>query len=110
MPRAAKYRHRLVIQQPSQIGQDAYGAPNRSFSTLATVWGQIEPLTGAETDFGDQIVAQSTHRLTIRYRDDVTSQMQATHRGDTYRFTAVLNPGERDVELVIAARKMEPAT
>ena len=69
------FRHRLVIEAPVETA-DGAGGVTRSFETVATVWGLIEPLGGAEIRTEDRLVQRLTHRITLRAHPGLT----AAHR------------------------------
>lgn len=98
--RAGTLRHRVTIQQNTPT-QDAFGEPIESWSTYATVWAAVEPLTGNErfVPVGAQVQATVSTRIRIRYRDGVTNQMRVLWGSRIYRIEAVLNLEERDREI-----------
>ncbi len=63
--RAGKLRHRLAIQEPVET-RDDHGGITRTWSTVATVWGSIETLTGRELYEAQQVEARATVRIRIR--------------------------------------------
>lgn len=64
-----------VIIQEKKAGRDSKGARTaESWTTLATVWMEVLPLTGQEGWRRKQVDAELTHVVTGRYRSDVTSK------------------------------------
>ena len=92
-----KMRHSLTIQAQSRSNDTAGGA-RRTYSTLATVWGSIEPVGGNLRLYGDQIEGVSTHKITIRYRSDVTTKHRINYSADSriFKINRILNLGTRD--------------
>jgi len=66
---------RVAIEQNTPTTNDI-GETVASWSTLATVWASIEPLTGREVLQAQQVQAESTVRIRIRYYSGLT----AAHR------------------------------
>lgn len=66
-------RHRFDIKRET-TSIDSGGFGTQAFSTLATVWGAIEPLSAREQWEAHQERADATHRITIRHRTDVKTQ------------------------------------
>ena len=67
-------KYRVTIQQPS-LTPDGAGGFSESWSTVATVYAAITPLTsGEQLKFG-QIEATTTHQVVVRYRTDITPGM-----------------------------------
>ena len=92
-----KMRHSLTIQAQSRANDSAGGA-RRTYSTLATVMGSIEPVGGNLRLYGDQIEGVSTHKITIRYRNDVTTKHRINYSADSkiFKINRILNLGTRD--------------
>jgi len=68
---AGKLNHRVAIQS-STSAQGATGEPTKSWDTDATVWASVEPIAGREYFAAQQVAADVTHRVRMRYRTDVT--------------------------------------
>jgi SPP1 family predicted phage head-tail adaptor len=62
-------RDRLLIQaaQDGPPQQDKFGEPIPQWGTVATRWGKIEPLSGRELWQAQQVQADVTHRIRLRY-------------------------------------------
>jgi len=101
--RAGQLRHRVTIEQVTET-QDSYGGVTETWSTLATVWAAIEPITGREkfASGGDVRFAENEVQIRMRYRSDVTPKMRLTDDGGTvYNIRAVLNRWGVDRELLL---------
>lgn len=96
--RAGSLRQRVTIQSHVQT-QDEYGEPIEAWSDLATVWAAVEPDKAREFFGAEQIQGQTTVRIRMRYRDDVTREMRAVHEGHVYDIQGVLHQYERHREL-----------
>ena len=96
-------RHRLVLEAPNPAddGQGGQGDPWASPVTLATVWGRVEPLRGRERQHAGQIEARHSHRITIRYRDDVTTAHRVRLGTRVFNIRAMANREERDRWLML---------
>lgn len=71
MSSPGKRRHRVQLQSRA-AGVDAAGNPNGAWSTYASAWAQIEPISGKTAYVAQQLNSAATHVLTIGYRTDVT--------------------------------------
>ena len=103
--RAGELRHRVTIQQKS-ISQDTYGAALETWSTLATVWANVEALSGREFFDSQQTVAQADHRITIRYRADIKPAMRVVEGTRTFEIQAVLDREGRKRTLELLCREV----
>jgi len=70
-----------------------------SWSTFATVWAEIEPISGREYIEGRQDRGELTHVVTIRYLAGVRPDMRISFEGRYLKIAAVRNPEERDRSL-----------
>lgn len=70
MPPIGRLRHRVELQSAADT-VDSYGQPIRAWTTYATVWAQITPVSGNESPLANQLQGMTTHKATIRYRSDV---------------------------------------
>ncbi|MDZ7809199.1 MAG: phage head closure protein [Arhodomonas sp.] len=76
--RAGKLNKRVALQEPSRVA-DGRGGYTTTWSTVATVWAQVHPLSPDERVAAAQMQAQLTHRVTIRYRDGITAAMRVLY-------------------------------
>jgi SPP1 family predicted phage head-tail adaptor len=93
--RAGRLRHRCILQSKTYT-QDAYGAEVVTFSTEATVWGAIEPLSGKEFFSQDSVQAEARVRIVIRYYSGVLTTWRVKHEGLLYDIKHVQNQDTRD--------------
>ena len=64
-------RHRLILEAPDET-PDGIGGVTRTWSALATLWGEIEPLSADDVMLADKRIGLVTHKIHIRHRGDVT--------------------------------------
>lgn len=101
--RAGTLRHRVTLQALEQ-GRDAYGGPVETWADVATVWASVEAVSGRDFFAARQEQNEVTHKVTIRYRDDVTADMRVLHGGKTFGIVAPL-PDNRRTRLVLMCRE-----
>lgn len=67
-----KMKHKITLQR-KQTTSDGGGSDSIvTWKNIATVLAAIEPQSGQERLFGDQLQEPITHIITIRYRADVS--------------------------------------
>lgn len=76
--RAGKLRHRLRIESETEA-RDAVGGVTRSWSTVATVWGEVRSPRGAEELRVHTVQEVGVRVIEIRYRSDVTTHHRLVH-------------------------------
>ena len=60
-------RHVVELQDRDATARDAFNAPTKAWSTLATLRASIEPVSGGEPWQGLAIRPDTTHLVTLRY-------------------------------------------
>lgn len=91
----AQLRHRVTIQTYTET-QDTFGEPDKTWSTYATRWARIEPVTGREYYSVKAINATISHKMTIRNTSGLTPKMRIVYGSRTFQIVSVANIGERD--------------
>lgn len=95
---AGGLRHRPVLQtrspQPDGGGGEL-GDPWAAPVTVATLWGRIEPLGGAERLQAMKLESRVTHRISIRYRLGIIADMRLVQGTRIFNIRAVIDTGER---------------
>lgn len=61
---------------------DGMGGYTENWVEEATIWGRIEPVTTAQRDFGARPRPRVTHRVLVRFRDDISAdkRLRKGHR------------------------------
>lgn len=101
--RAGLMRDRIDLQSPAPTSGDWGQA--EGWATQATVWAQVTPLTGTEKLNDTEIQSVVTHKISMRYRSDVTSQWRAIYRDQVLDFLTVIDVDGLKAELQIDARE-----
>jgi SPP1 family predicted phage head-tail adaptor len=67
------FNKRVEVQRntPTTSG---IGEQTNSWATLLTIWAHIEPLTGKELFYAQQIQAEADTKISIRHYDGLTSK------------------------------------
>lgn len=93
-------RHWITIQESTDT-RDSYGEPIHAWNTFDQVWASIEPISGREYFASKETRSQSTHRIRIRYRSGLSTKMRISWDSRYFDIESILNPDERDRELVL---------
>ena len=98
-------RHRITFQQPVKM-PDGYKGHTVSWQDVATVWAQVEPLSGREYFYAHQIKNEVSHRVRMRYREDITVEMRVKLSEDRHlAIESVIDLQERRQFLEILCRE-----
>ncbi|MGD9538546.1 MAG: phage head closure protein [Alphaproteobacteria bacterium] len=95
--RPGSLRERVRLEREVRTA-DTGGGAQTSWAPLdhaPTVWARVEPLTGQELVQAMRLQARLTHKVTMRWRDDVTAAMRLVWGTRILNVRAVLNPDER---------------
>jgi SPP1 family predicted phage head-tail adaptor len=99
---AGQLRERVIIERPVRTADGAGGA-DVTWETLATVWAEVMALGGTEHVLAERDEARGPHRITIRFRGDVTAEMRLVWRGQTLNIRGMRDPDGKRQWLAINA-------
>jgi SPP1 family predicted phage head-tail adaptor len=85
---------RIVIEQASET-RNAVGEVSLSWTTFATVWADVQALSGRETERYGQIVGFTGHKVTIRELPGVKVSMRIVWEGTRTLEIGAINEYER---------------
>lgn len=100
-------RLRATLQEPVDA-PDGIGGTTRSFVPRITLWARLEPSRAQERGEAQAALAAVSHRLTIRWRGDVTVAMRFAAGASLYRVIAVYDPDGRRRNLVCLVEEVQP--
>jgi len=92
--RIGDLRHRISLQELVSI-PDGMGGFSEEWQDVATVWASVEPLRGQERYLAQQTLQEVTHKVTMRYREGVSTRMRIFFGGRLFTIKAILDPEER---------------
>lgn len=75
MINAGDLTDRIVIEQATET-RNAVGEPVLTWSTFATVWADVGPLSGREAERYGEIVGLTGHKVTIRALPGIKTAMR----------------------------------
>ncbi len=101
--RAGRLRHRLEIQTVTET-LNTYGEPTKTWATDATRWGAIEPLTGRERFQANQVQAETTHTVRMRYYA-LSAKQRIKHGSRYFYIENVINTDERNIETIAMVKE-----
>lgn len=104
---AQRLRYRVALQTQS-TSLDSFGGNAGTWSTTATVWAGIEPISGTETRKAGQNVGEQLTRIVMRYRAGVTEQQRILWGSVVYSIVAVSCKDEARRWLELTCKKGGP--
>ena len=103
--RAGQLRHRLAIQTVTE-SQNAVGELTRVWATVTTVWGSIRPISGTERLAGEQITAEVSHRVWIRYSSYAVPEARLVFGSRTFDIVSVINRDEMNYMMELLCKEV----
>ena len=98
---------RLTLEAPTNL-PDGQGGLIEGWEPMAELWGRVEPLRARPDESAGAAIALVTHRITIRYREDVRHAMRFIHRGRHLVIRAVRDPDETRRYLICDCEESKP--
>jgi SPP1 family predicted phage head-tail adaptor len=95
--RASTLRHRVTIQARN-TSTDALGQPTSTWSDVATVWAEVNPLSGRELLLAQAGRAQISGVVTIRYQQQFANPVEMAARRILYSGRILNITSSRDVD------------
>lgn len=87
MVEVGKLNKRITLQRVSEttddMGQDKVG-----WEDYKTIWATVKPYKSSEYNFMGKLKPEITHRIYVRYRKDITSDMRILYHGRILAITA----------------------
>ena len=71
---------RVTLETPTATA-NSLGEPVLSWSTFATVWANVEPLSAREAIHYGEVLGIMSHKVTMRYLEGLTSAMRIDYKG-----------------------------
>lgn len=96
--RAGRLRHSVTLQSKS-VSRDAAGGESIMWTTFATVWAEVQPLSGREYVAMRQAQADVAVRVRMRYVAGVNPAMRVVHGSAIYNVLEVIDVWGRQREL-----------
>jgi SPP1 family predicted phage head-tail adaptor len=94
MINAGNLTDRIVIEQASET-RNVVGEVTLSWATFATVWADVQALSGREAERYGQMVGFAGHKVTIRQLAGVKPAMRILYQGSRTLEIGAINEYER---------------
>lgn len=95
---AGRLSQRVTLQQRT-AGVDALGQELTTWSDVATLWAEVQPLRGREYFAAGQLQSAVDVRVRIRWRAGVVPTMRVVWRGEPMEIVSVIEPDAAKVSL-----------
>jgi SPP1 family predicted phage head-tail adaptor len=106
MLKAGIMDQKAVIESPTEITNDI-GEPTLTWSTFATRWIALLPLSGAERVASLQNEGTVTHRVRMRYTPGLKPKMRMQSEGRTFEIDSVVERGRREEHELLVTENVD---
>lgn len=110
------------MRQPFEVGElrervtlrrytetiNGYGTVERTATTISTVSAHVRPMSGNESDRGQQTTARARYLVVIRYRAGLTEKDVVVWQSEEYGIRAILDRGQRSHFLELEVERGAP--
>jgi SPP1 family predicted phage head-tail adaptor len=100
----AELRHRITFQRVTQVS-DGMGGFTTAWNDIVTLWAKVEPVSASERLYSERLETQRSHKVKIRFRNDITTDMRFVFKGRTFQVKGVYSPDERRAYTFIDAEE-----
>jgi SPP1 family predicted phage head-tail adaptor len=98
-------RHRLALETPVESA-DGAGGVVRSYNVVATLWAEVTPVSAARALEAERIGARITHRIGVRFSDDITTKHRFRDGDRIFRIVSLRDRDGRKRFLTIEAEEI----
>lgn len=105
MTRAGPLRHPFTLQRVTET-RDANGGVIQTWSDVRKVWGELEGLSGTESESADRMEGITVSKLKLRFAADIVRTNRLTLGTRTLEVVSVIDPDGRRRELELVCREV----
>ena len=103
---AGKQRHKVELQSYT-ASRDSFGGEIETYATYAKTWASIEPLSGRELVYAQQVSEITKIRITIRYNSSVDVKHRIKFGLRLFDINAIMDTEERNKEMTLLCSEAE---
>ena len=98
---AGQLHHRIALQSVTAYSKNDAGEKLPTWTTYATVWASVKPVSGDETIRGVSSESEVTHSIMIRYNSTVGPKNRVLFGSRVFNISNVLNTYEKGVWMTL---------
>ncbi len=104
--RVGALRKRFLVQEELPI-PDGAGGYALTWTTRATAWAALTPLSGREVLAAGHLEGRVSHKVVMRWRKDMplTPAMRLVLGERIFNIRSVVNAGEKDTQAILLAEE-----
>jgi SPP1 family predicted phage head-tail adaptor len=93
MPELAEFvgsLHDRIMIEVATLTPNTFSEPAKTWSTFATVWANVQPVSGAEPFIPEQFAPIVNYRIDMWFLDGVTPEMRVNWNGRLFDILAAM--------------------
>lgn len=98
-------RHRITLQKLEMV-QNAYGEMTETWTDVSTVWASVNPISAREFFQAETVNSEITHKILIRYRENVKPSMRVKFKDRIFFIQSVINFNEKNEALQLMCKEL----
>lgn len=103
--RAGNLRHRITLQKQIDELND-FGAFEKRWKSIATVWAEILPINGREYFSAAQVQSEVTTQINLRFLTGITPTMRVLFGKRQFEIVSVINLAGREIQLQLMCKEI----
>jgi SPP1 family predicted phage head-tail adaptor len=100
----SRLRQRVTLQEETQTS-DGAGGYVRGWQDIADLWAEIISLNGKEKLFAGQLQSQVSHKILLRYRNDVRAGQRLLLENRAFNIRYLFNVDEQNETIELLAEE-----
>ena len=93
--------NRVITFQQRNTDKDSFGQQSTTWTDYLTARAEIEQLSGSELVSAQALMAETTHRITVRYRPSITASLRVIYQGRVFNVLSVIDEFTADRKSVV---------
>ena len=102
-----RLRHKVTIQNATHA-EDGKGGSTPTWADVESVWAEVSPSSSRERFYAGQVDADATHKVTMRYTANVSTESRIIHGTRTLHVVGLRNIDERNRMIEIRCKEEQP--
>lgn len=108
--RAGRLRDKVTLQEPTATQDEETGQPVDAWIDVATVWAQVEDVSGRQFFEAAAIQSEVSTPIAIRFRTEVKPKMRVLAGDRAFMIDSVQRPSNRRDRMVLMCSELSPET
>lgn len=101
---SGKLNQRIELQSLTATA-DTFGEPIKIWATYSTVWAAVNPLSGRELLYAQQVSSESNIRILIRYNTTITVKDRIKYGTRYFDINAIIDKDMKNEQMELMCKE-----